>query len=244
MSPPRLPTLDDIPRNIVCDIVPSKDGKPTNALILLHGLGDTKEGFTQLARNLSLPQTTAISIQAPTPIPPLITGSDVPSFHWADDISFSSKSGSLDLDGDFTASIKVITSLVDALTTECHIPPRNIFFLGFGQGGMLALSLIASLPYDIEYGGVISIGGRLPEAVNEDGKGKKKTPVLIAGGNRKTEITRGALDRIRAVFVQVEYVKWEREGDGMMKGREEVLPLMRFWGRRLRTGAPEGTIEI
>jgi hypothetical protein len=48
MSPPRLPTLDDIPRNTICDIVPSKDGKPTNALILLHGLGDTKEGFTQL----------------------------------------------------------------------------------------------------------------------------------------------------------------------------------------------------
>jgi hypothetical protein len=48
MPPPRLPTLDDIPRNIVCDIVPPTDGKPTNVLILLHGLGDTKEGFTKL----------------------------------------------------------------------------------------------------------------------------------------------------------------------------------------------------
>lgn len=48
MLPPRLPTLDDLPRNILCDIVPPKDAKSTNALILLHGLGDTKEGFTQL----------------------------------------------------------------------------------------------------------------------------------------------------------------------------------------------------
>lgn len=51
MTTPRLPTVDDLSKNLLCDILPSKDGKNTNILILLHGLGDTKEGFTQLGES-------------------------------------------------------------------------------------------------------------------------------------------------------------------------------------------------
>ncbi|KAF7868438.1 hypothetical protein EAF04_004970 [Stromatinia cepivora] len=261
MTTPRLPTVDDLPKNLLCDILPSKDGKNTNILILLHGLGDTKDGFTQLARNLSLPQTASLIPQAPTPIPALITGSDTPSFHWARDLEFDSTTGSLDLDADLTPSITFLTSIIEVLMKTCNYPPRNIFLFGFGQGGMLALSALAKASFldgngdgNKELGGVISIGGRLPASFSppsnsksggkEKGKGKIKTPVLVAGGNRNTEITRTALDKIKSTFADVEYVKWEREGDGMMRGRDEVLPLMRFWGRRLRMGTLEGMSEI
>ncbi|TGO22059.1 hypothetical protein BPAE_0184g00110 [Botrytis paeoniae] len=257
MTTPRLPTVDDLPRNLLCDILPSKDGKNTNILILLHGLGDTKNGFTQLAKNLSLPQTASLIPQAPTPIPALITGSDLPSFHWARDLEFDSTTGSLDLDADFTLSIILLTSMIHMLMKSCNYSPRNIFLFGFGQGGMLALSTLAqttsSLLKDVELGGAISIGGRLPACFSppsnsaisqKDNKGKVRTPILVAGGNRKSEITRTALEKIKTTFAEVEYVKWEREGDGMMRGREEVLPLMRFWGRRLKMGAPEGMTEV
>ena len=139
----------------------------------------------------------------------------------------------------------------------CNYPPRNIFMFGFGQGGMLALSTLAqttsSLLRDLELGGAISIGGRLPASFSppsnadpsqKDNKGRVRTPILIAGGNRKSEITRTALEKVKSTFAEVEYVKWEREGDGMMRGREEVLPLMRFWGRRLKMGVPEGMTEV
>ncbi|RAL62919.1 hypothetical protein DID88_004760 [Monilinia fructigena] len=245
MTTPRLPTVDDLSKDLLCDILPSKDGKNTNILILLHGLGDTKEGFTQLAKNLSLPQTASLILQAPTPIPALITGSDTPSFHWARDLEFNSTTGELDFDADLTPSITLLTSIIEVLTTKCNYPPRNIFLFGFGQGGMLALSTLAQAPsLNEELGGAISIGGRLPASFapgsRAKGGGKVRTPVLVAGGNRKTEVTRTALDKIKSTFSEVEYVKWEREGDGMMRGREEVLPLMRFWGRRLRMGVPEG----
>ncbi|ATZ46622.1 hypothetical protein BCIN_02g00150 [Botrytis cinerea B05.10] len=257
MTTPRLPTVDDLPKNLLCDILPSRDGKNTNILILLHGLGDTKNGFTQLAKNLSLPQTASLIPQAPTPIPALITGSDLPSFHWARDLEFDSTTGSLDLDADITPSITLLTSMIEMLMKTCNYPPRNIFMFGFGQGGMLALSTLAqttsSLLRDLELGGAISIGGRLPASFSppsnadpsqKDNKGRVRTPILIAGGNRKSEITRTALEKVKSTFAEVEYVKWEREGDGMMRGREEVLPLMRFWGRRLKMGVPEGMTEV
>ncbi|KAB8304064.1 hypothetical protein EYC80_005406 [Monilinia laxa] len=249
MTTPRLPTVDDLSKDLLCDILPSKDGKNTNILILLHGLGDTKEGFTQLAKNLALPQTASIIPQAPTPIPALITGSDTPSFHWARDLEFNSTTGELDLDADLTPSITLLASIIEVLRTKCNYPPRNIFLFGFGQGGMLALSTLAQASFsNEELGGAISIGGRLPTSFaprsGANGGGKVRTPVLVAGGNRKTEVTRTALDKIKSTFSEVEYVKWEREGDGMMRGREEVLPLMGFWGRRLRMGVPEGMREV
>jgi hypothetical protein len=45
-------------------------------------------------------------------------------------------------------------------------------------------------------------------------------------------------------FEAVEYVRWEREGDGMPRSREEMLPVMRFLARRLRMAVPEGMEEV
>ncbi|KAI9647622.1 hypothetical protein NHQ30_004007 [Ciborinia camelliae] len=257
MSTPRLPTPDDLPKNLLCDVLPPNDGRNTNILILLHGLGDTKGGFTQLAQNLSLPQTASLIPQAPTPIPALIIGSEAPSFHWSRDLEFNSSTGDLDPDADLSPSITLVSSLIDTLIATCHYPPRNIFLFGFGQGGMLALCTLASVAKYGELGGAVSIGGALPASFslasslsslggnsNANANGKIKTPILVAGGNRHSQITRTALQSIRNVFHDVEYVKWEREGDGMMRAREEVLPLMRFWGRRLRMGVPVGMSEV
>ena len=110
---------------------------------------------------------------------------------------------------------------------------------------MAALATISSLQKDEEFGGVISIGGRLPESTSTPST-KRKTPIMVCGGNRNTEVTKQQVERLKAGFKDTEYVKWEREGDGMMRSREEVLPLMRFWGRRLRSrmGVPDGALEL
>lgn len=49
----------------------SKDGAQANLLVLLHGLGDTSASFLQLGKQLSLPGTCALSLQAPFPYVPL-----------------------------------------------------------------------------------------------------------------------------------------------------------------------------
>ena len=113
---------------------------------------------------------------------------------------------------------------------------------GFGQGAMAALATASSMVEEL--GGVVSIGGPLPSS-NASAK-STKTPVLVLGGSSSTFITRTALDRLKAAFKNVEYQKWTREGDGMPRNRDEMLPIMRFFASRLRStaGVPEGSVEV
>lgn len=136
---------------------------------------------------------------------------------------------------------------------KCGYDARSVFFLGFGQGGMAALGFVSSSSSSssseqaLEFGGVISIGGRLPSSCLTEGKGtKNRTSVLICGGARSTQVTRSAVDGLKRVFADVEYVKWEKGEDSMPRNREEMMPVMRFFARRLRSraGVPEGAVEI
>ncbi len=219
---------------------PTSSPQPTNVLLLLHGLGDTSSSFTNLGRQLSLPETTCISLQAPTPLPFELSG-----FHWGDDIQFDSASGQMDLDTGFTKAVKVIKQDIveEVLVGKYGYRPREIMFFGFGQGAMAALAAAVSMPNQ-EFGGIISIGGPLP--VSCISAKDIKTPILVLGGQSSTQVTRPSLDQLKRCFQHVEYHKWDRAGDGMPRDREEVLPIMRFLARRLRSrkGVPEGSIEI
>jgi predicted esterase len=241
----RLPIKADFPSSLVIDIIPPSSAQAINILVLLHGLGDTNKSFSQLGKNLNLPETACLSIQGPNPIPPIFTGSDLPAFHWGDDVLVDERQGEIELDVGFQKIEKIILEDVvkGALMQKCRFLARNILFLGFGQGGMVALH-IASSASDLEFGGVVSIGGRLP------GNGKEglksKTPVLVLGGSKSTQVTRSAVDGLKRRFEDVEYVKWEKGDDSMPRSREEMLPIMKFFARRLRSraGVPEEAMEI
>ncbi|KAH6665692.1 Alpha/Beta hydrolase protein [Halenospora varia] len=240
---PRVPTKSDFPPSLTLSITPPTTGHPINILILLHGLGDTHDSFTTLGKNLNLPETACLSIRGPNPIPPFFTGSERPSFHWGDDVLFDEGRGEIELDTGFSTSTRVLTEVIkDVLITKCGYPPRNILLYGYGQGGMAALSLASSL--NLELGGIVSIGGTLPSS---SGTSQKfKTPVLVCGGSRSKQVTRGSVDRLKGAFENVEYVKWEKSEDSMPRSREEMLPVMKFFARRLRSraGVPEGAVEV
>ena len=169
---------------------------------------------------------------------------DLGGFHWGDDIAFDQATGNMDFD---TGFIKAITLIKDdivenRLVTKCGYKLREIMFLGFGQGAMAAIAAATAITEEL--GGVISIGGPIPASCTH-ARGVK-TPVLVLGGSSNTLITRSALDNLKTCFENVEYVKWNRAGDGMPRHREEMLPIMRFFARRLRSrkGVPEGSVEI
>ena len=239
-----MPTLlhqADLPTSLVLSITPPPALSPhtSNVLILLHGLGDTSVSFTNLGKQLNLPETTCISLQAPTPLPFELGG-----FHWGDDITFDQASGQMDFDTGFTKAVKIIKHdiIEDTLAKKCGYKPREILLFGFGQGAMAAVATAASMAEEL--GGIVSIGGALPSS-NTSAKAVK-TPVLVLGGSSNTFITRTALDKLKAAFQNVEYHKWNRAGDGMPRNRDEMLPIMRFFARRLRSRAsvPEGSVEV
>lgn len=49
------------------EYAPSHDGKESNLLLLLHGLGDTCKPFFELGKQFKLPGTCVLSLQAPFP---------------------------------------------------------------------------------------------------------------------------------------------------------------------------------
>jgi hypothetical protein len=52
----------------VC-IDPPKGHQPTNVLLLLHGAGDTAAPYAALARTMALPNTLAVALAGPLPLP-------------------------------------------------------------------------------------------------------------------------------------------------------------------------------
>lgn len=254
--PTKTPTQSDFPSNLTVTITLPPSASPStptpNILLLLHGIGDTAAGFTSFGRAINLPETTVITIQAPSPLPFDLGGS-----HWGDDVSFDSRTGALDMDAGFARSTALLANEVirQTLVAKCGYQLREIMILGFGQGGMAGLAAARELssPDGREsqervsgsLSGVISIGA--PYALSGARSGaKNRSPVLLVSGRDSEAVSDGAVRRTKEVFEFVEVSRYARKGDGMPSNRDEMLPVMQFFARRLRSrqGVPEGSVEI
>ncbi|RKF65334.1 putative hydrolase C9G1.08c [Erysiphe neolycopersici] len=168
---PRLPQINDFPTSCRLSIIPPQNNNSsavTNALILLHGLGDSEAPFKNLAESLALPDTVSISLRAPQIIPPFLTGSDAPAFYWSDDLLFDEQANSIDGDGGFVRTTGLLEEIITVLANRCGFKERDLWFLGFGQGAMAALGLVTKVERGggagrDEFGGVVAIGAGLPK---------------------------------------------------------------------------------
>ena len=242
--PGRLPKSSDFPPSLEVAIIPPPLSAPrhTNVLILLHGLGDTLHPFSQLGKQLSLPETTCISVRGLMPLP-----FDMGGFHWGDDFTFSHSSHEvkMDVDPGFSKSIVTVREklIEEGLIKQCGYTPNEIVLFGFGQGGMVALGATAS--FVGELAGVVTIGGPFPPSEKAI-PSPRSTPVLLLGGSSHTIVTSKRIDETKAIFKTLEYHRFNRPGDGMPTNRDEMLPIMRFFARRLRSrsGVPEGSYQV
>ncbi|KAL3481833.1 Alpha/Beta hydrolase protein [Aspergillus californicus] len=257
------PKNSDFPSSLTFTLTPPPSQTDTNraapnVLLLLHGLGDDLTGFTSLASSLRLAETTILTIQAPNPVP-----LDLPGFHWGDDINFDSRTGALDMDAGFTRSTKVLLDQIieRVLYGKCGYKHREIMIMGFGQGGMAALVAAQKLLLDSmagegsgggvgELAGIISIGAAYPLSLagknTGNGRGKNRTPVLMLAGRDSEVVTESAVKRTKEVFEFVEMHTYSRRGDTMPRNRDEMVPIMQFFARRLRSlqGVPDGSVEL
>lgn len=248
--PSKVPAASDFPDILTVTIIPPSTSTPSpNILLLLHGLGDSAAAFTSFGRALNLPETTVVTVQAPTPLPLELGG-----FHWGDDVAFDTSTGGLDMDAGLTRSTTTLATIVrGGLVQKCGYLLREITILGFGQGGMAGLAAARELGQKSSgsseetgpLAGVISIGAPYPLSGPRAGS-KNRTPVLLVGGRDSTVVSDAAVRRTKEVFEFVEVSRYPRKGDGMPTNREEMLPIMQFLARRLRSrqGVPEGSIEI
>lgn len=158
---------------------------------------------------------------------------------------FSEENEGIEHDAGFVGSTKVLVEeVIGVLKRECGYKGRDILMFGFGQGGMVALGVVAGL--EEELGGVVSVGGGLPSSVVTKGQKKNRTPVLVCHGKRKSAVGDDDVDKLKEVFESVEAKEWVKTGNGMPESRDEMLPIMQFFARRLRSmkGVPAGSVEL
>jgi len=207
-------------------------------------LGDTNDNFVTFGTKLQLPQTAVLALRAPLPLLDM-------GFTWFDVLT---PSGDVCFDSpDAVASLRETSSAVLRVLQRLHqrhgYVLRNIYLLGFAQGGTVALSVLQTLQ-QFAIGGVVSICGPPPSALPS--MQFNNTPVLF---------TQGMLDRFAAskslAWAQFEE-RWrsaraaaprsapltdgeydccmltiEDKGETMVQGAKESLALMQFFGRHL-----------
>lgn len=97
-----------------------------------------------------------------------------------------------------------------------------------------------------ELGGIISIGAPLPSEAPAGLVTKCKTPVLVCAGSDRSAVTSTAEEKLKRLFEFVEIKRYRKAGDSMPSNRDEMMPIMQFFSRRLRStkGVPKGSVEV
>ena len=110
----------------------------------------------------------------------------------------------------------------------------------------VALHQAAKMPTQAELGGIISIGSGLPNEASPSLNPRCKTPLLVCAGSDQSAVTSTAEDKLKHVFESVEVKRYRRPGDSMPSNRDEMMPVMQFFARRLRStkGIPSGSTEL
>lgn len=160
---------------------------------------------------------------------------------------FDQSTGEMEVDTGFKTATRIVLEDVikGVLIGKCGYTAREIMIFGYAQGAMVALQVAAE--HEGEFGGVVGIGGFLSLSLPLKALDKKSmTPVLVCKGDRNSGVSESRVRKLRDVFEFVEVTEWRKVGDGMPNSREEMLPIMRFFARRLRSlrGVPAGSVEL
>lgn len=120
---------------------PADERNSRKTLIVLHGRGDSSEGFHWLPEALNLPEFNYLFLNAPD-------RSGI-GFSWYE---MAPRQGP-----GVTRSRRMLMDLLGRLQKEIGLSTQDIFLFGFSQGCLLTLDL--ALRYPKVFGGVVSLSG-------------------------------------------------------------------------------------
>jgi len=185
----------------------------TRLAIVLHGLGDSMEGFAFLPQILRIPWLNYLLVNAPNPY---FTG-----YAWYD--LDNPTPGILDS----RARLQRLFAELDAAGS----PTEDRILSGFSQGCLMSIDF--ALRYDRPLAGIVGISGYaafLKRLAAETTEQAKRQAWLITHGTEDellpVEQTRAQMDQIQAVGVPIEWHVFEK---GHTLDVEHELPLIREW---------------
>lgn len=192
-------------------VTPTPESSQSGTIIICHGLGDTSEGFLDVAQHLSkhVPHVKFILPTAPTQRVTMNMGMSMPSWY---DIKGLDKRSNEYCDG-IDASRQRIMDIIDG-EMSMGIKRNRIVLAGFSQGGALSLYTGMQLPEGDggseppPLAGIIIMSGYLPHASAFNiTRGLETTPIFHGHGtsdplvrlenaneSKATVMERGALE--------------------------------------------------
>lgn len=179
------------------DFIPARE-KSNRLMIVLHGLGDSMEGYRWWPEAMQLPDLNYLLLNAPDPY--------YGGFAWYD---------LADAQEGVTRSRKLLLELFDQLSEQGFAKGQTVLS-GFSQGCLMSLETGVRL--DEKLAGIVGISGYVldPEAlVKQRGKAALQQKILMTHGTQDPLIP---IDRVRP---QVEVMK---RGGLQIDWREFVKP--------------------
>ena len=196
-----------IPTMLLHDVTPPS-GDPATAchILVLHGLGDSKEGWKPVAPELGLADAGWIFVQAPDryydgfswfPIPGISGPGITPAEHATG----------------YRRSRQLLAELIDHLLVELATDAAHLILMGFSQGCSMAVD--QALRSEHRFGGVLGISGFIglfDEYPDGFGAMAREQTLLMTHGVLDDllpiERTREQVDRLRSFGVQVEWQEY------------------------------------
>ena len=218
---PRTPQRTDFPPSLSVSIVAPTTDEVEHCIVLLHHSEGNEESLSGLAKCLrrDLAESAFVMIRGFQAV-----GGGDRGYHWAD-APWEPKS--------FRDSTDILNQVIrKVLISRCSFQLRDIVVLGHGEGGMAALAAVASWQGS-ELGGVVSIGGAMPDYVRLELDVRAETPALVIGG-ALGEITPAALQLIQESFAYTDTDVRDGEHDLIPETKEQLKPLCDFFAHRLR----------
>lgn len=169
------------PREGLITVTPRNEAEQSGLVVICHGLGDTAEGFVDVAERLAsqMPHVRFILPTAPTQPVTMNMGMPMPSWY---DIAGLDEHSNERCDG-IEHSRSTLSRILDAEHDTTGLPYYRMVLAGFSQGGALSLYTGMQLPNHKRPAGIVMLSGYLP---NSKGfritPGLEDTPVLHCHG--------------------------------------------------------------
>ncbi|EMG46536.1 hypothetical protein SBY92_002681 [Candida maltosa Xu316] len=168
--------------------IPANGASGKAAIIFVHGLGDTGNGWSWFPQVISQSKkitATPINYVFPNaPSIPITANQGYVMPGWFDIHEFSNPNAKQDVDG-FFKSCQVLKNLVKQQIEEFNIPSEKIIIGGFSQGAAISLATTALL--DVKIGGCVALSGFCPVRTELESRYNKEgvnfdTPIFQGHG--------------------------------------------------------------
>ncbi len=201
------------------ELIPAKERESRKLLVVLHGLGDSREGYRWLPVELNLPWLNVLLVDAPDEY--------YGGFSW------------YEYPGDpgpgIERSRRLLATLLEQMPAK-GFPANETILFGFSQGCLMTLETGLRLAQPLA--GLIGVSGYVSDAaklIREVSPASKATPVLVTHGTLDPVIpcakVRQQMAELRATGLNLEWVEFRKEHTII---REETKLFREFITRTLK----------